>query len=298
MDIDYNEVFGLENTGAEETALADPSTETESTGAEEQEVAEPVEQSNENATDNGTEKPREKQSAEENARFAAARRKAEGERDAAIVKAQEDAQKAIDDMVKSLRIKDPYTGKFLETKKEYDTYLAQQEEEKHERLRRRTGIDEQELGDLVKGSPEYKEALKRASDAESELKSYREKEENESVEKQIAEISKINPSIKGLEDIAKMATYPEFYHLVAQRKMSLVEAYCLANHDSIVREAEDRGKQAAFNANMGKNHLGKTATRGAGAITVPTEIAAEYRAFNPNATDAEISAHYNKYIKK
>ena len=95
-----------------------------------------------------------------------------------------------------------------------------------------------------------------------------------------------------------MATYPEFYHLVAQRKMSLVEAYRLANHDSIVREAEDRGKQAAFNANMGKNHLGKTATRGAGAITVPTEIAAEYRAFNPNATDAEISAHYNKYMKK
>lgn len=301
MDIDYNAVFGLEDTGAQATESADPSTELDTVGENAQEPADPVEQYEDDTTDeNGidnTEDP-EKQSAEENARFAAARRKAEAERDAAVTKAQADAQKAIDDMVKSLRITDPYTGKLLETKAEYDAYNSRQEEQRRERIRKRSGMDEQELNDLVKGSPEYNEALKRADQAEAALSEVRQKEEDRAVEEQLAEISKMNPAIKSIADLAKMPNYSDFYRLVRENKVSLVEAYRLANHDSIVQEAETRGRQAALNANSGKNHLGKTATRGAGAITVPADVAAEYRIFNPNATDAEISAHYNRYMKR
>ena len=59
---------------------------------------------------------------------------------------------------------------------------------------------------------------------------------------------------------------------------------------------EEGKKQTAYAADS-KNHLIKTGTRGSGAVTVPPEIKEQYRLFNPDATDAEIQAHYSKYHK-
>ena len=49
---------------------------------------------------------------------------------------------------------------------------------------------------------------------------------------------------------------------------------------------------------QGKQHMGQTKERGAGAVSVPAEVKEMYRALNPGATDAEIQAHYNRSHKK
>ena len=52
-------------------------------------------------------------------------------------------------------------------------------------------------------------------------------------------------------------------------------------------------------AHVGKDHLTGTGTpQGTGAATVPPDVKAEYLAFNPDATDAEIQKHYNRYMEK
>ena len=65
------------------------------------------------------------QSAADNSRFAAARRAAEAERDKAIAerdKAISDAKQAQNDLIASMGLVDPYTGKAVTTREEFDAY--------------------------------------------------------------------------------------------------------------------------------------------------------------------------------
>lgn len=291
MDVDYNELFGLENTGAEVTEPAEPSTETEETGAKEQELADTAEQIQDDNSDEG-------QDAEKNAKYAAARRRAEKERDLAVAQAKEEARRELDTAIKGLGIRDPFSNKIIETKEEYDRYIAKQEEEKRGRLLRRAGVSDEEFDSLVTSSPQFKAESERAANAERKLQELQGEEENRLIEEELKAIAELNPDIKSLEDLAKMPTYPELYNNVKQRNMNLVEAYKLANWDSLMQKNEQRAKQSAINAAAGKQHLGKTTTRGTGEVPVPAEIREQYRLFNPNATDAEITAHYNKGLKK
>ena len=117
------------------------------------------------------------------------------------------------------------------------------------------------------------------------------------IEEQLREISRLDPAVKGLGDLARMANYPRLYELV-KRGNSLTEAYKLANYDALTQRAAQASKQAALNAARSKEHLAPTAQRGAGAASVPADVKEEYRALNPDATEAEIQQHYNRYLRK
>ena len=96
MEIDYEALFGVGSSqGAEGQEVAEPAENQEAptdAGAEGQEVAEPAAADSQEQTvaetaagnQDGLSQEQAGQSAEENARYAAARRKAEQERDAAI----------------------------------------------------------------------------------------------------------------------------------------------------------------------------------------------------------------------
>ena len=94
-----------------------------------------------------------------------------------------------------------------------------------------------------------------------------------------------------------MDTYPQFYELV-KRGNTLIDAYKLANFDTLTRSAAQATRQAAINSVQSKRHMSQTTARGAGAVAVPGDVKEMYRALNPGATDAEIQAHYNRSHKK
>ena len=123
MDIDYSEVFGLEpETGEEAQEVTAPAEQ----GAEEQESAAPaveeVAQPPEDQADEGGK-------TEDDARYAAARRKAEAERDAEIERirreSQEETRRAIDEAIRSSGMTNPYTGQPITSKEELDAYQRQ-----------------------------------------------------------------------------------------------------------------------------------------------------------------------------
>ena len=119
MEIDYGALFGVElEHGAEGQEVADPAENQENpagAGAEGQEVAEPAEADSQEQTvaetaagdQDGLNSEQPGQSAEENARYAAARRKAEQERDAAIERAYDKT------ILKCKELKWPYMNKIL-----------------------------------------------------------------------------------------------------------------------------------------------------------------------------------------
>ena len=320
-EINYGELFGIE-AGENETGAADPSG-TEASqgeasgaqGAEEQEAADPA-----GADDNQQTKPEGEQPAgqqaenpegeapegeqnpdgpqpmEERAAFAAARRKAEAERDAAVAKAREDARKAVDEAFASSGMTNPYTGKLIASKAEYDEYRTQFEAEKRERILKQTGMSEEEFRQYVESLPEVRQA-KQAQEAAAEAQRQAQEQQAEAkVTEQLKEIGALDPSIRTLEDLGRMPNYPEFYERV-RRGMTLTEAFMLTNYDALTKGAAAASRQAALNSAQSTEHLTTTSPRGAGAVTVPSDVLEQYRALNPGATDAEIQAHYNRSHK-
>lgn len=240
------------------------------------------------------------QSQEDNARYAAARRKAEQERDAAVQKAKDDAKAELEGVIQSLGLKDPYTKKPITTREEFQAYRQQFEIEKKAAFLKKSGMSEEEFQNFVNELPEVKEAAAKKKEAEESAQSAREAQAKIEVDNQIAEITKDDPSITSIAELAeamrKAGKYDEFYGKV-KKGYSLTDAYRLATMDTRAEKNISQTKQAALNAANSKNHLDRTTTRGAGAVTVPAEIMEQYRAFNPGISDAEIQAHYTKYKK-
>lgn len=299
-DIDYGAVFGVDlGENAQETAA--PADTNEVQGAKEQETAEPAEQE-ETTTDSSdaAEQDDHEQSPELRAKFAAIRRKAEAERDEAIAKAkaslEAEHKKKLDEMYAHSGMVNPYTKKPIANKEEYDAYLDQHAAERKQAVMRKTGMNDAEYEEYISSLPEVREAREAKQQAEIAQQAAREEAAKVRIDEQIKEITAIDPAVKSLDDITKMPTYNRFYELV-KKGNTLVDAYRLANMDTLMQGAVSASRQQALNTANGKQHLDKTQSRGQGAVSVPDEVKAEYRLFNPTASDAEIQAHYNKYKK-
>lgn len=292
-DINYGELFGLDESENTQETAEPAQDETESTqGENEQEVAEPAgddtESSAEPEVDSG------KQTPEQNAKYAAARRKAEQERDQAVAQAKSDAKaeadKYLDETIAGMGLTNPYTKQPITTKAEYDEYKAKYEEEKRNRVVKKSGMSQDEFKKFVDDLPEVKQAKAIAAQAQ-------EQQAKMKIDEQLRQITEMDPSIKELGDLTKMDNYDEFYGKV-RRGMTLVEAYMLTNFDKLSGRKAAATKQAALNSINSKQHLSGTSSRGTGALSVPADVKDMYRAINPDATDAEIQAHYNKYHRK
>lgn len=275
MEIDYNEVFGVE--GVEEQEPTEPAAENQIEGEKEQEPTEPAEE------EIHTDTPKEPQSDEENRRYAAIRRKAEAD-------AEKKMETKLDQLIAEIGFEDPYTGKKVKSKAEIDAYKKRLQEERSKEIQEKAGMSEEQYQAFVNSLPE----VQKGKEAQEKL---RDLEIRTTIAQQMEEIRKISPEIKGTEDLAKLEHFDELYNMIG-RGYSLANAYKILYFDSLTEKAAQAAKQKALNSIGGRDHLKPSTSRGVGATPVPADVAAEYRLFMPNATDAEIQAHYNKYIGK
>lgn len=282
-EIDYNAVFGIE--GEEVQEAAEPATE-DNVGANEQEAAEPAGESQDGAEDE--QKPSDEsshhvQTDEENARYAAMRRKAEAD-------AEKRMNAELDKSIASLGLTDPYTNKPITNHAEMQAYRQRFVEEQRKEMQEKAGMSPEDYQRFVDSLPEVqagKAAQQKVMDLEIRAK----------IDSQMREIQMISPEIKSMEDLSKLDNFDKLYDMVG-KGYELADAYKVLNYDRLTAKAAEAAKQQALNSIGGKNHLQPVTPRGQGAVPVPADVAAEYRALMPEATDAEIQAHYNKYARK
>lgn len=217
--------------------------------------------------------------------------------EAVVAKAQADAQRTIDEAFARSGLKNPYTGAPITTKAEYDAYRVQFENERREKILKQTGMSGEEFQQFVQGLPEVRKAREAQEAAEKAVREAREAAARVKIDEQIREISQLDPSIKSLEDLPKMANYARFYELVKVGN-TLTDAFRLANFEALTQSAAAGARQAAVNAARSKEHLEQTRSRGKGGVSVPAEVKEQYRLFNPDATDEEIQQHYQKNHKE
>jgi len=237
------------------------------------------------------------QSAEENAAYAAARRKAEAVVKESIAKGEtaavQRATQMLDRTISELAMKDPYSGKIIKTKAEYDAFRRRYNLDKQPGGKNQAG---QQLNRLINAHPTVQKAEQAAKAYQQQVHQARVDAAHSHFDREIVEIGHLDPSIKSRKDLRAMDTYPQMVELF-KRGNTLVDAFRLANMDSLTKNAAAAAARSAANKAAGKSHLTPTQSRGKGAQSVPSDVAKLYRLFNPEATNDEISRHYNKHYK-
>ena len=267
--------------------------ETTEAGANEQEVAETASIGNAETGENEPETAEpaaEGQSVEDNARFAAARRRAEAQFNQRI---ELERQAARDEMIRQMYDGqlDPYTNRPISSEADLRAYQQAYQREQEQLTRnqmQQAGLDPDILDRMIENNPKVKRAEQLTAQFEA---AEGERKMNEAIK----EISHLDPSIT---DVAALANHPNapVFNEYVNRGYSLVDAFRLANFDTLTGKKAAAAKQQAMNNVNGKSHLTTTAGNAGGDDVVidPQEMQMMKHAF-PNLTHAQLVAKFKKY---
>ena len=278
MADDYDVPDSVDEDGENDTDAADQYDEEEDTEADDQSADDSP------ADDTGAVSAQQ-QSAEENAKYAAARRKAESE------------MASLDQMFASKfgKMKNPITGAPITSAKGYFEALEAQERLKAEQAIRQAGVDPTVLNNLIQNDPTIRaaqEVIARNNEAEA----------NRMIEEDYAAVMKLDPTMRSAEDIVNDKSFGEVVSYCQNHPGTrLADAYKIVNWDRLSGYKADAAKQQAINSAKSKGHL--KAASGEGSNSSEREIPAAdrgrwYAMFEDYATTPEgrkkIKALYNK----
>ena len=219
--------------------------------------------------------------------WAAARRRAEA-----------DAQKRADAEVarRCAGKTNPLTGKPITTQKEYWEAIDAQNQMRRDAAFKQAvkGLSPQDaaaLEQVLKNDPE-KQRMQRQID---EMKAVQDRDlAMQALNADVAEIGKLDPSIKSIDDVLKLPNVNAMIDKV-RRGYSLVDAYRLLNYDSSMKASQNAGKQAARNEVRGKTHLAAHGggSNGNGGKTIPASMLPSLKEQFPGKSIEELTKLYN-----
>lgn len=231
------------------------------------------------------------QSADENRRNAAARRKAEQER--VLADLRRDADQRVRDAERNAVIAatggkvNPYTGKLIESVEELNAFNAAFKAENSRQKLQQAGIDPKDLETLISQHPAVQQAQRSDAAARNQMR-------QKLIDQDIADIGNIDPSIKSIEDLMQSPAGAEIEKLVKQRGLSYLEAFKLVNFDRVsAARAAAVGKASAEKAG-GKAHLDSTMQKAPDAVSVPAETMQMYK--NAGFSEKEAREKYAQYL--
>ena len=275
FDLDLQYFAEDEDAGANEVEDTADLQEDESSEGESEDTGEEVEAA----------EPQPEQTPEENARYAAIRRKAEDDarRKYEIEMGQMNQQIAA--MCKG--ITHPTTGQPITNVRDYMDALAIQQRQASEQELQEKGVDPSMINRMIETNPVVMQAqrvIEQSMATEAEAM----------IQNDLAQISQYDPSIKSINDLAALPNFPDILERV-QRGANLVEAYKTVNFDNFMQHTNKAARQQAINQMRGKSHL---ATQSTNVDTnddyeeVPAEIMARFKA--EGKTEKQIRELYKK----
>ena len=270
-----------------EEGVNEVETDAESQGEEETSESE----TEETGETNGDAEPQ-PQSDEENARYAAIRRRAE-----------EDARRKYESEMNPLNqqiaamcqgITHPVTGQPITNVHDYVDALAAQQRMASEQELTEKGIDPSVIDRMIASNPVVMQAQQVIEQNQMANAQYK-------LQQDLAEISKLDPSIKGLQDLANLPTFPQMLEFVERNKgqVSITDAYKVFNFGNVMQQTEGAARQQAINQMKGKSHLASPSTSVAtdsDDVEVPAEIMSRYK--EQGKTEKQIRELYSTVAKK
>lgn len=281
--LDLNlQFFGEEgDTGAEVSEVAEP-TETDVTEVDSSTTTE--EESSSESEDSNV------QSAEENAKYAAARRKAEAEFHQRQQAMDAEFARRFEGYV------NPITNQPIRTQKDYFEALDAQEKLKRDAELTEKGIDPQIFEDMVNRQVNNNPVVQQA---QMVMQAAQQSQIENKLAEDMKTISKLNPNLKSIDDVMNLPDAQDLISLVQNNGISLADAYKIRHFDDLIAGKSASAKQAALNTMNGTSHLNQTdslANTDDGLVEIPTNELAQWQRAFPHATAAELKQKYNKSI--
>lgn len=256
-----------DETTAESQTEETTEAESEETGEKEEGNAEPTEQS-----------------AEENARYAAIRRRAE-----------EDARNKYQSEMNALNqrvaamcqgVTHPVTGQPITNVYDYMDALRIQQRKANEQELQEKGVDPQIIDRMIAQNPVVMQA-------QQVIEQNKMVAAENALQRDLAEITKYDPNIKGINDLAALPNFSEMLDRVSHG-MSLVDAYKIVNYG----KSTDAARQQAINQMRGKDHLATQSgvEQDEEYVEVPAEIMSRWK--SEGKTEKQIRETYKKVAKQ
>ena len=199
--------------------------------------------------------------------------------------------------------KNPYTGKPILSKADFEQYKRDQAAAEEAEQRQAAEDEAAKLG----FTPEQIQNIFLKSEMGRKMQAVLEYEQQQAREnhkraiddliaRDIAEIAKYDPTVKDVDSLKKTAHGKEIEARVNSGRYTWKEAWMLENFDAMQTARSDATRQAAINSASSKDHLQSTAQRGGGEIDVPADVMAYYKAMGFDDMD-EIRKSYSSYLK-
>ena len=313
------EGFGLEQPQQEqpeqESTMPDAGVEqpAQEPGAQDQEEVQQVETSpageteterEPEQTEHQVEASQGEMSLEQRRENAARRRRAETQAaiNAAVEEERRKNERAMAEFFQSAGLKNPVTGELIQNMEQYNAWKRDFDRARLDKDLEDGKLTQETLNNAIEQNPLVQQAAQLVQQAREQEEQQQRAAMEAQVERELEQIHQWNPNINTVADLMQMPNAQEFYQLV-KRGNSFVDAYRLANYDQITQMAVDAarqqaaaaGRQQAQNLARSKDHLRSGTQQGAGAATVPRGEMELFRAFNPQASEADIQAYYNRY---
>lgn len=305
------EALGIEypDAGAKEQLPAEAAQEPQEgaeEGAKEQVVAEPAEGTEPSeAGATGAEEPGSAAMDENTRREYAAQRRRQ-EQQAAINKAVEEAlalerqrnEKQLEDIFTRAGLKNTVTGQPIKTQADFESWERSWHQQQLASQVEAGQLTPEMLDKVIAEHPDVKRA-QALIHAQQQLEQQRAEEAaKQRIETDLAKIRALDPEVTTVEQLFA-GSYGQQIMELTQKGLDLAQAYYLATREDREKAIAESARQQAALLSRGKQHLipnGNAA--GAGAVAVPQADMQLYRLFMPDATEAEIQAHYNKHLKR
>lgn len=215
--------------------------------------------------------------------------------------AQEAAQARVDEAYRTMFAgqTNPYTGQPIRSEADYRAWQAEKQRRDSEEQLRAAGIDPATIqGAVDRQVQPLRQELEMARLATMRERARRAQDAAQvTIRQQLELITRLDPNVKSMEDIAAMPTAEAFRGYVA-KGLGLEEAFYMANRKAIEERKLTAARAAGVSAAASKGHLAPVGGGGqAETVEVPAEQRALYRELMPDATDTEILAAYKQYLQ-
>lgn len=254
--------------------------------------------------DSGADGNHQSQTPEERRANAARRRQQEQQQavDAAVAAARQEEQAkaaaAIKDLFEKTGMKNTITGAPITSMEELQAWQQDMRKAQLEKDLKAGKITPEVLNQMIEDHPMVQKANEIRQQQETAQNQQAQAEARARIDGEIAEIGKMDPTIKSVQNLLDMPKAKEFYAYV-QKGYSFLDAYKLTHFEEITQRNAEAARQQAQAAARGKEHLTVTGnSRNTGAATVPAAEMQLYRMLNPGVSEADIQKHFNNYQKR
>ena len=227
-----------------------------------------------------------RQTTEEDSRYAAARRAAEQQ-----TRAERQARAQLDSQFAAMfgQYKNPVTGQPIQSAQDYIIAMQAQTQQQNAQQLQKAGLDPRMIDRAVAMNPVIQQA-------QQIVQEHTNSEAQRMIQEDLQKIVELDPAMGTTQDVLGSENFQAVIDAVRTKGLHLVDAYKLVNFERLSKVQAQAAQQQAINQAKSKSHLSTAAgmTGESDGEDIPESQIKQWQRWFPDKSKKELRALYNK----